>query len=229
MRNGLKTSYRTVVAGCIFAVGWCVAVAYSAEPSGGKAVSLAQLSENFDGPESFDPRLRGLLGRTGVWDVKLHEGHLYFGNTTGETNIHFLRWMSIDGQSEPVDGLSHATVAVDVGGRFIGKHAAAGLIYRYRPDSGNYFAFVLTKDGEFAFYRRDAAGYRRVTGGHHPAIVPDRMNRLRITSKDARVNLSINDVDVTSFKDAKFDRGGVGILAAGTGHFYFDNLTVDVP
>jgi len=229
MTNGPMTNYKTVVAGCVLVISLSAAIDSFAEPAGGKAATLAQLSENFDGPESFDPRLRGLLGRTGVWDVKLHEGHLYFGNTTGETNIHFLRWMSIDGQTEPADGLSHATVAVDVGGRFIGQHAAAGLIYRFRPDSGNYFAFVLTKNGEFGFYRRDASGYRRVTGGRHPAIVPDRMNRLRITSDDARVKLSINDVDVTSFKDAKFDRGGVGILATGTGHFYFDNLTVDIP
>ena len=220
---------KIALACCVFAVFAYPLLGSAAEPIGDKFAGMAKLSENFDGPESFDTRLRGMLGRTGVWDIKLHEGHLYFGNTTGETNIHYLRWMSIDGQQESADGLSHATVAVDVGGSFIGRHAAVGLIYRFRPESGNYFAFVLTKNGEFGFYRRDASGFQRVTGGRHPAIVPDRMNRLRITSTEARINLSINDIDVTSFDAAKFDRGGIGIVAAGTGHFFFDNLAINIP
>lgn len=147
-----------------------------------------------------------------------------------ETDSSFIRYYFLE--PDHVSGWFQAPnaavrVSVDVAGEF-GEFPGAGLVYRVDPNSHFFYAFVLTGGSGFGLYKRDASGYYALFTDTSSAIVPGSFTRLSMDSAGSELRLYLNGAQVASYMDADINGIGVGILAAGTGAYYFDDFTIEL-
>jgi hypothetical protein len=181
--------------------------------------------------ETFDPgrpprqMLLGVLnfGRDGPWEARLANGRYVLENRTQPGAVRYFFLFPEIGAA-----LRHATVSVEVDGKFEGGEyrSGAGLIYRFDPERRRYVAFVVLDGGRYGLYQRGASGLQLRQSGAPSAVHRDRSNRLSIESNGSELHLLINSVEVGRFAAEGLRGSGVGIISLGTGRFEFDNFRV---
>lgn len=169
------------------------------------------------GPQTDSPFLARMTG--GVLelfnDVDSTTSRYYFVEPK-----HASQWLQAGG-APPLAG-------VTVGGEF-GQLPGAGLIYRVDPATRWFYAFLLGAGSNYGFFLIDASGFTAIVQGTSDAVLAGRPNRLSIVPDGSVMHLYINDRHVTSVDDSRVMGVGVGIMAAGTGTYTFDDFELLLP
>lgn len=181
--------------------------------------------ERFE-PDDDSPTsaLHGVMpvGEMSGWTAHMQGGFYRLENRTDPTDVRY--YYVMPGKStwtQPGD-----TIRVDVGGMLVGGdfHSGAGLLFRFEPATGHYYAFVLQDNQTFALYRRDAEGLRPLVSSGSSAIKRAGRNRLEVQLKGEDIYLLINGVELGNVSSSKVQGSGVGLIALGEGIFEFDDF-----
>lgn len=171
----------------------------------------------FGGVISFGPKADSpFTARMAGGALELHNDR-----DSGTSRYYFIeprhapQWFSAGG------GLTAA--AVTVAGEF-GDMPGAGLVYRVDPETHSFYAFLLRGAQDYGLFVIDTNGFNAIVEDTSTAIVAGGQNRLTITPEGSVMHLYINDQHVTSVDDARVTGVGVGVIAAGTGTFTFDDF-----
>jgi hypothetical protein len=156
------------------------------------------------GPQPGDP-----------WTALLRDGRLEVSNAVDASVIryYFLEPRHVGAWAARAGAPVRASVLV--GGTF-GEVPGAGLVYGVDPSTHHFVALVLTGGNGYGVYVLDEQGYRVVTSGTSGAIDPG--GGLGFYVGGERV-----------FEGPLPGGVGVGIVAAGTGRFAFDDFALQAP
>jgi len=125
-----------------------------------------------------------------------------------------------------------AEVEVKTDLRWGTEHSGAGLIYDASPSGDCFHAFVLQKNGRYAFLKKDKNGCQILHSGVSRAGQAYVFNSLAIQARSGQtVDLFINAEQVANVNkpSVAFQGGGVGLLAVCTGYFAFGSLRRQYP
>lgn len=157
-----------------------------------------------------------------IWSATITEGVYKLTNVTNSSAVQY-QYLSVNKMDMGEFPLSAEVMARSTKSTLI---SGVGLVYRYRRESKDYYAFVLSKDDGFTFYRRQAGEFIPLYSGRSNVIHLDKFNKLAIIGKQSTFSLYINDNFVKTIRDSALVGGDVGIIAMGIGEFLFDNFTV---
>lgn len=159
------------------------------------------------------------LGDNGQWVGALEDGGYLLSNSAAPGTVRYSHFGVSDG-TEP------NAISVEVSGRFDGKAAGAGLLYRFDRASKGYFAFVLTADG-FALYKRTRRGFVPLSRGRDKAVKAGGVNKLAVQLEGSSATLLVNGTRVLGHKSEGPPAGSeVGLIAIDLGAYRFDNFTL---
>ena len=165
-----------------------------------------------------------LVGQEEAWTGELKEGGYLLSNSSDDGVVKYIYTTTLAGLASP---LSSQTVSVDVAGTFTNPtYSQAGLLFYFNPETQFYYAFVVKAD-TVALVLRDANGFQELASTTTDALKVDQVNRLSVVPESNKVRLLVNGTEVMSFDSPSLEPGGVGILAASTGVFQFDNFSVE--
>lgn len=117
-------------------------------------------------------------------------------------------------------------VSVTVSGEF-GEVPSAGIVYRVDPATHDFYAFVLTGGNGYGLYVLDSGGYRALFTETSAAIVPGAPTLMSIEGDAQELRFYLNGT--LAARHAAGGGGvGVGILAAGTGNYLFDDFIIEL-
>lgn len=167
------------------------------------------------GPQPGDP-----------WTALLRDGRLTISNTTDASVIryyfleprHVPPWSALGGAAP--------RASVLVGGAF-DTLPGAGLIYGVDRATHHFVALVLTGGDGYGVYVLDAQGYRPIASGTSAAIDLDGLTELAIAPEGAGLGFYVAGERV--FEGPMPGGVGVGIVAAGTGRFGYDDFVLSAP
>jgi transcriptional regulator with XRE-family HTH domain len=170
----------------------------------------------------------------GAWTSTISGGAYRLTNTGEKDDRHWVVFAPTeeqdpDGDIEEALSLAPVSVEVRVDQQVRAFGAGCGIIYRFREEPMRYYTFVLTADGQIRFAVSRPEGERELYKGRHNAVVSDDFNKLTVLAIGAVFFLYVNETYVAKVQDAVSVRGGLGIVATGTGQFLFRNLTVYQP
>lgn len=164
-----------------------------------------------------------LQGRDGAWNGQIANGAYWLSNDEDALAVEYVYLTALPGLAAP---LSAAEVSVDVSGDFADADTSqAGLIFNVDPETRFYYAFMLKGGGAVSLVLRDGAGFRELASTTSDAL-RDGVNRLTVTPGGALLRFLVNGTEVMSIESPSLPPGGVGLIAAGTGRFAFDNFAV---
>ncbi len=146
-----------------------------------------------------------------------------------ETDPNYIRYYFLEPQH--VSGWFQAPdaptrVSVLVSGQF-GEVPGAGIVYRVDPGTHSFYAFVLTGGNGYGLYVRDQGVYQAIFTDTSNQITPGSPTRLGIDGNGQELNLYINGSLVNTVQ-AGGGGVGVGIIAAGTGTYFFDDFVIEL-
>lgn len=147
-----------------------------------------------------------------------------------ETDPNYIRYYFIEprhvsGWFQAPESLTR--VSVKVSGQF-GEFPGAGLVYRLDPTNHSFYAFVLTGGNGYGLYVRDNGIYQAVFTDTSNLIAPGSPTTLTIDGSGNDLNLYINGSHVNTVQVSRTTGVGVGIVAAGTGTYYFDDYIIEL-
>lgn len=164
-----------------------------------------------------------LQGQDGVWSGQLVDGTYQLGNTEDAGAVEYVYVTALPGLAAP---LSAREVSVEVSGEFTAPDASqAGLIFNVDPETRFYYAFMVKSGGAVSLVLRDEAGFQELASTTTDAL-REGVNRLTVTPEGALLRFSVNGAEVMSIESPSLPPGGVGLIAAGTGRFAFDNFAI---
>lgn len=167
------------------------------------------------GPQIGDP-----------WTALLRDGRLEISNGTDASVIryYFLEPRQVPDWAARPDVTMLASV--HVGGTF-GEFPGAGLVYGVDPVTHHFVALVLTGGDGYGIYVLDEQGYRAVASGSSSAIDPDGLTQLVIAPAGDGLGFYVGGERVF---EGPLPRGvGIGLVAAGTGRFAYDDFVIAAP
>ncbi|MET8259392.1 hypothetical protein [Micromonospora sp. NPDC005205] len=165
-----------------------------------------------------------------VWttEVDTAAGLFRLSNQADPNAVRY-RWLSATngGDLVPVN-LTNRPIAVDVRlSKRLLSTSAAGLMYRWSDKPKTYYAFLLSGDGTYSFVARsDGLGFSYRLTERSERIIPDGWNTLAIAGRDDQLDLYINGALVKTVDATDFPYGNIGVIAASTGVFEFDNFRI---
>lgn len=162
------------------------------------------------GPQQGDP-----------WTALLREGQLEIANATDAS---VLRYYFLD--PDRVPGWSGEALAarVAVGGRF-DEVPSAGLIYGVDLATHAFVALVRTGGAGYGVYVLDGDGYRAIATGESAALVDGAMVELAIVPEAGGLGFYVAGERV--YEGPPAQGVGVGVVAAGTGRFRYDDFVLE--
>gem|GEM_PF-1994259 len=166
------------------------------------------------------------FGRHGAWTGILTNGSYVLVNDSKRDDIKYC-YLGHDKLS-----LAQAPVSVEVALEAVAQDqdlAGAGLIYRFNPLSGSYYAFLLKPQQSFALFHGDAAGFHLIYSGKSAAIRVGELNRLSVLGVEHSLSLYINEQRVKTIEDNLPCGDLVGIVAVSRGRYRFDNFALFQP
>jgi hypothetical protein len=179
---------------------------------------------NTDDPEILKRKFSKIWQpyKEGIWSATITGGLYKLLNSKDVNAVRYIH-LRVDDKD-----MSNAPVSVEVKADINkeGPASGAGLIYRFDRESKNYYAFLLSGENRFTFYRRQSGIYTPLYSARSAVIQPNQFNKLAITSGRNSFNLYINYSFVKTIKDSELAGGDLGIIAVGIGEFSFDNLAV---
>ena len=163
-----------------------------------------------------------LQGRDGVWSGQIVDGAYQLSNSEDALAVEYVYLTALPGLSAP---LSAAEVSVEVAGEFTAPDTSgAGLVFNVDPGTRFYYAFMV-KSGAVSLALRDEAGFQELASTTTDAL-REGVNRLTVTPEGELLRFLVNGTEVMSIESPSLPAGGVGLIAAGTGRFTFDNFAV---
>jgi hypothetical protein len=189
----------------------------------GLEIQTVDFLETFDSPTNqFASYL--LIGQEDPWTGELKDGSYQLSNSSDEGVVKYIYTTTLPGVANP---LSSQAVSVDVVGTFTNpSYSQAGLLFHFDPETQFYYAFVVKAD-TVALVLRDEGGFQELASTTTDALQVGQVNRLSLVPGETAVRLLVNDIEVMSLDSPSLEPGGVGILAASTGTFQFDNFSVE--
>jgi hypothetical protein len=189
----------------------------------GLEIQTVDFLETFDSPTNqFASYL--LIGQEDPWTGELKDGSYQLSNSSDEGVVKYIYTTTLPGVANP---LSSQAVSVDVAGTFTNpSYSQAGLLFHFDPETQFYYAFVVKAD-TVALVLRDEGGFQVLASTTTDALQVGQVNRLSLVPGETAVRLLVNDIEVMSLDSPSLEPGGVGILAASTGTFQFDNFSVE--
>jgi TIR domain len=187
--------------------------------------------EPFDAIDGDPEKLKGIVNdmwlprKDEVWESTIAEGLYRLNNLTDSTAVKYI-YVGLHERD-----VSNAPVSVEVKSNVSGNmlFTGAGLIYRFDTQSRFYYAFTLTEGERMAFYKRSSGGYKVLYSGRSNLIESNHLNKVGLIGDGSLFYLYINDTLVKTIKDAELETGMTGIIAMGSGEFFFDNFTIYGP
>jgi hypothetical protein len=210
---------QSVLVTLMLAVSWAQGVL----GTGGLEAQSGDFLETFDNPTSeFASYL--FVGQEDAWTGELKDGSYQLSNSSDEGVVKYIYTTTLAGVASP---LSSQTVSVDVAGTFTNPtYSQAGLLFYFNPETQFYYAFVVKAD-TVALVLRDANGFQELASTTTDALNVNQVNRLSVVPEASKVRLLVNGAEIMSLDSLSLEPGGVGILAASTGAFQFDNFSVE--
>jgi hypothetical protein len=192
--------------------------------TGALEVQGGSFLETFDNPTSeFASYL--FIGQEDPWTGELKDGSYQLSNSSDDGVAKYIYTTTLTGVANP---LSSHIVSVDVAGTFMNPtYSQAGLLFYFNPETQFYYAFVVKGD-TVALVLRDANGFQELASSTTDALKVGQVNRLSVVPEANKVRLLVNGAEVMSLDSLSLEPGGVGILAASTGAFQFDNFSVEI-
>jgi hypothetical protein len=162
------------------------------------------------GPQQGDP-----------WTALMREGQLEISNTTDPT---VLRYYFLD--PDRVSGWEGDPLAarVLVGGTF-SDVPSAGLIYGVDLTTQAFVALVRTGGAGYGVYVLDGDGYRAIATGESASLADGGMAELAIVPEAGGLGFYVAGERV--FEGPPAQGVGVGLVAAGTGRFRYDDFVLE--
>jgi hypothetical protein len=162
------------------------------------------------GPKPGDP-----------WVALMREEQLEISNLTDPT---VLRYYFLD--PERVPGWEGEPIAarVRVGGTYT-ETPSAGLIYGVDLASHWFVALVRTGGAGYGVYVLDGDGYRAIATGESPALADGALAELAIVPEAGGLGFYVAGERV--FEGPPAQGVGVGLVAAGTGRFRYDDFVLE--
>jgi len=208
-------------------LGWFL-LAFSLAPAWAQGPGAVVYQESF-GSDAHPLYVFGGVIRFGPqpndpWIPLLREGQLEISNTTDPSVIryYFLVPQQVPGWG---DGAPLAA-RLEVGGTF-GEAPGAGLIYGVDPNSHWFVALVRTGASDYGIFVLDGDGYRAIATGTSPALAEGEPAELAIVPEGGGLGFYVAGERV--FEGPPANGVGVGIVAAGTGRFRFDDFVLERP
>jgi hypothetical protein len=155
------------------------------------------------------------------WQGSVEDGAYVLVNRSERGAVRYFDFNRVDaeGTSRP-----QTEASVTVSGDFETDLAAAGLLARYDPQSGTYYAFVRTAEG-VALYKRGPDGFTRPMNLVGP-IRGDEPARLGIRLSPRGTELIVNGRTLGAMSSGDIQGNRFGIVAFDRGTFRFDDFTV---
>jgi hypothetical protein len=187
-----------------------------------KSLGQPDYLESFDfsdvGPESIWSN-----EEDDIWSSKLDQGQYCLSNTDGQRAVRYIHLGLKDRD------ISSSPVSVEVVTQQLDKSdplSSGGLMYRFDLDKKTYYAFTISNNGHFNFYKRDATGFSKIYTERSPIIHKDGFNKLTIMALGNRFSLYINDSLARVIEDEALKSGVSGIIAMSPGQYCFDNFAI---
>jgi len=170
---------------------------------------------------AFDMGPLGALiteGSSPPWTVSDRDGAVVLENTEGEGAIRYYYLTPRPG----TEGRRSIEVTVDMAAT--GENGAAGLLYGYQAEPRSYWLFRIDAEGRTSFGRFSEAGYEQRMGTAVEGV--DGPVTLGIEERGDQVTLTVDGQNVGGIGNSEMGRGGVGIVATGTGVFTLSDFSV---
>lgn len=187
--------------------------------------------ENFStGDPTTSARLQRwlLFGPRGNWHGQLQQSIYHLTNTNGPNEFnYFLTNFNDQGLSGRI-----AEVKVKTDLRQGTGHSGAGLIYSSSPSGDILHAFVLQRNGRYAFLKKDGAGLQALHSGESTVVQAYVFNSLTVKERSpSAVDLFINNSQVATINNpgVGLQGGRIGLIGVSTGYFSFGALMVAIP
>ena len=205
--------------------GWMVLV-LAAPTAWGQGGGTVVLHESF-GPNAHPLYVFGGVIRFGPqpgdpWVPLLRDGQLEIANTEDPSVIryYFLLPRQVPGW-QPGEALA---ARVSAGGSFADA-PSAGLIYGVDPDTHAFVALVRTGGSGFGIYVLDGDGYRAIATGTSAALTDGALAELAIVPEGGGLGFYVAGERV--FEGPPANGIGIGLVAAGTGRFRYDDFVLE--
>lgn len=114
------------------------------------------------------------------------------------------------------------TSSVDVKVEATSDQSRAGLLYAFQEAQHSYYLMVVNANGLFEVFRRDADGFRVMTGSSfEPSVSGFQHIELRENGKE--LSMTVNGKSMGTIESSAVGNGALGIAAIGVGRFDFTN------
>nr|WP_321466669.1 hypothetical protein [uncultured Desulfobulbus sp.] len=184
--------------------------------------------ESFDTSDNNKQGLRAVLPtgiRQGdIWSGEMNQGVYRLTNTQDESAVRYY-WIDRVPGMLPQQSLSEGGVSIETRVEKGTENSAAGILYHFTPETKNYYAFVVFKEGKYGIFQRSERGFRKVVSGSVKAFKPDSTNRLSVVPRLLDMEFYVNNQQVAKINDGTRPQGAAGIIGIGAGIFVYDNFT----
>ena len=162
----------------------------------------------------------------GIWEGLTVDGVHRLVNGHKEAEVFYFHLDA--GQISPNVPIS-ARVRAEVDPTAGDSESAAGLLYRFDPQTGMYYAFVVSSSGTAELLKRTPESLLTLQGWDLPASHPDGFRNLGIYGEGDVLHLYVDDAWLATVEDVGPAVGIPGIIALFRGVFEFDEVTLYQP
>jgi hypothetical protein len=157
-------------------------------------------------------------GEDAPWTARAEGASFTLANTSDPAAIRYY-WTG-----SPAEEEGKRSIAVDVEVRDGQEGSGAGILYGYRDEPRSYFLLLLRPNGLVTLSQRVPEGFEERMSIGGDAVKPG-VNRLEVRENGSTIEMLLNGQSIGSLGNDLIGRGGVGIVAVGTGTFSFANYT----
>ncbi|MCP3869619.1 MAG: hypothetical protein GY703_16310 [Gammaproteobacteria bacterium] len=158
-------------------------------------------------------------GRDGVWQASFRDGGFVLSNESDPGAIFYLY------ANAGVAG--NRTIRVEVKADW-GESSRIGLLYGFQPQGSLYYPLVIEDGGrQISLLRRGESGIEaRSSNASNDRWGREGWRELVIVERGSEIEWSIDGQTLGGLGNSELGRGGVGIIAMGTGSFAFRGFEV---
>lgn len=182
-------------------------------------------NEQFETP---DPAI-WFIGDDENWTGLLKDGAYELVNTVTPNDIKYIHAGATRDNGQPVN-LYNAPISAVVKANFSqSPHSRVGILYRFDLNSKYYYALTLSKDGRVIFSKRNENGHRELFSEKSERFLSEGYNEIGIIGNGPAMDIYLNNWRITTIQDDELHGDRTGIIAWGTGEFYYDNFIIYEP
>lgn len=103
---------------------------------------------------------------------------------------------------------------------------SCGLLLCFDQDTKHYYAYTITKDGEYHLFEKNEKGINRIFSGRKTDLNMEEFVKVGAILEETKMSLYINEELIKIHNFSKPLKVLFGVVAIGQGNFYFDNLSI---